>query len=329
MLLAADIGATKTILALFSPETGPCKPAFERELITLSFPDLETLIGSYLQETGTAVESASLGIAAPIHNNVATMINTPWVISEDRLTRALNLNRVHLLNDLEAIANAVVLLSGQDLFTLNPGAPVPNSPIAVLAPGTGLGEAFLIANGNRYRSLASEGGHADFAPSDALEIDLLQYLGKKFDHVSYERVCSGPGLYYIYEFLKHSGRAEEPDWLTHKLSAAEDPVPVIVSTGTDRTQGCTICEMCLDIFTAILGAEAGNLALKVLAKGGVYIAGGIPPRMLDVLSQGRFMQRFRNKGRESFIVEKIPVHVVLNNRAGLYGAAAYGLENLV
>ncbi len=329
MLLAADIGATKTILALFSSENGPFKPILEREIITLSYPDLETLIGSFLKDAGATVQSASLGIAAPVNNGVATMINMPWVVSEEHLRRKLGIGRVRLLNDLEAIANSVPRLRKDDVLTLNHGRSEPGCPIAVIAPGTGLGEAFLIPDGGRYHSQASEGGHADFAPSDDLEIDLLKHLGAKFDHVSYERVCSGPGLYNIYQFLKDSGRAEEPAWLAAELASADDPTPVIVTAGMDRAKKCLICEMSLNIFTAVLGSEAGNLALKILARGGVYVAGGIPPRIVDLLIQGRFMQRFQAKGRESFIVAEIPVHVVLSNRAGLYGAAVYGLEFLV
>lgn len=326
MLLAADIGATKTVLALYSPEGGPHAGLNEREVLTSDYPDLETLVSEFIQETGAAVESASLGIAAPIKDGRAVMINLPWVIEEGRLKEVLKLRVVRFLNDLEALANAVPLLHSRDLLTLNEGIPHPGSPVAVIAPGTGLGEAFLIWDGTGYRSYPSEGGHADFAPSNDLEIDLLRYLLTKFDHVSYERVCSGPGLYNIYSFLKASGRYEEPAWLAEELAAVEDPTPVIVAAGKGKP--CPICETTLDIFASVLGAEAGNLALKLLAANGVYVAGGIPPRIPDILKDGNFMRQFTNKGRESFIVKDIPVHIVLNNRAGLIGAAAYGLDHL-
>lgn len=329
MLLAADIGATKTILALYSREGGPRAPLNEREVLTSDYPDLETLLSEFIRQAAASVESACLGIAAPIKDGRAVMINLPWVIEEGRLKEVLKLRIVRFLNDLEALANAVPLLHSRDLLTLSEGIAHPGAPIGVLAPGTGLGEAFLIWDGTGYRSHPSEGGHADFAPSNDLEIDLLRYLLTKFDHVSYERVCSGPGLYNIYSFLKASGRYEEPAWLAEELAAVEDPTPVIVWAATEKAKPCPICEAAVDIFVSVLGAEAGNLALKVLALNGIYVAGGIPPRILDFLKNGKFMQLFKSKGRESFIVRDIPVHIVLNNRGCLIGAAAFGLDHLL
>jgi len=195
----------------------------------------------------------------------------------------------------------------------------------VIAPGTGLGEAFLASNGERYRAHPSEGGHASFAPNDDLQIELLRYLQKRIGHVSCERVCSGLGLPNIYAFLKDSGYAEEPDWLAAKLASAADPTPVIVTTALDAERSCELCLATLRTFVSILGAEASNLALKVLATGGVYIGGGIPPRILPVLQEPYFMRAFLNKGRFTDIVERMPVHVILNPKAALLGAASYGL----
>ena len=331
MLLAADIGATKTILAFFSSEQESYSPLYEREVTTAGYPDLDALVLSFLNETGLSIDRAVFGIAAPVKCGRAVMINMPWTVDEEHLKKTLCIERVHLLNDLEAIANSIPILRGNDLYTLNKGIPQPGAPMAVIAPGTGLGEAFLIADGKdaMYRGLPSEGGHVDFAPTDVLEMDLLNHLRKKYDHVSYERLCSGPGIHNIYEFLKKSLFIEEPGWLAEELARVDDPTPVIVHAAMDKKKRCRICEMALDIFTSILGSEAGNLALKVLAVNGVYIAGGISPRILDVLRTGNFMERFKQKGRESFIVEDIPVHVILNNRAGLLGAAAYGLGRIV
>ncbi len=194
-----------------------------------------------------------------------------------------------------------------------------------MAPGTGLGEAYLTWDGARYEPHASEGGHGDFGPNSGLEIDLLRYLHKRFGHVSVERVCSGVGIPNIYDFMRDSGYAEEPEWLREQLDAATDPTPVIVSAALDSSRPCELCTAVLDTFVSILGAEAGNMALKVLSSGGVYIAGGIPPRILPALRQRRFLAAFRSKGRLSYLLEEMPVHVVFNAKAGLWGAAHYGL----
>ena len=200
--------------------------------------------------------------------------------------------------------------------------PEPGAAIAVIAPGTGLGEGFLTWDGRGSHARASEGGHVEFGPANALQIELLRHLGEKFEHVSYERVCCGPGIFNIYDFLRQKSLAEVPEWLSKELAGVPDPTPVIVDAAMDPVKRCRICEMALDIFASILGAEAGNLALKVMATNGVYLAGGIPPRILKILENGKFMQSFRNKGRESFILSQIPVKVIMNTRAGLIGAAS-------
>jgi len=195
----------------------------------------------------------------------------------------------------------------------------------VIAPGTGLGEAFLVRE-ERYLAYPSEGGHADFGPNSDLEIGLLRSFQKKFGHVSYERICSGHGLPNIYTYLKESGYAEEPVWLAEQLAAIDDPTPGIVSAALDTYKPCKLCVTTLSVFVSTLGAEAGNLALKVLATGGVYLGGGIPPRIIPALATGQFMKSFTNKGRFSELVSRIPVHVILNPKAALIGAAFHGLE---
>jgi glucokinase len=228
-------------------------------------------------------------VAGPVVAGRATITNLPWVVDEEQLQAALNLSFVHLLNDLEAIAHAVPFLEPADLHTLNEGQPAPGGTIAVIAPGTGLGEAFLTWDGSRYCPHASEGGHTDFGPVNPLEVELLRYLQDRFEHVSYERICSGLGLPNIYAFLKDSGYADEPAWLAEELTAADDPTPVIVNAalhpayGGDEREGSELCVATLNTFVSILGAEAGNLALKVLASGGVYLGGGIPRRILPAL----------------------------------------------
>ncbi len=313
-------------MGVFSSEKGPRAPMAEATFRSGDYPNLETLVGDFLARLDVKVERAAFGVAGPVVAGRVKATNLPWVIDEKKLRAELKLSDVMLLNDLEAIAHAVPLLKPEDLHTLNKGEPVRGGAIGVVAPGTGLGEAFLCWDGSCYRSYSSEGGHADFAPTRPLEMDLLYYLQRRFEHVSYERVCSGLGLPNIYAYLKESGRAEEPDWLAEQLAGVDDPTPVIISSALDPEEVCELCVATLETFVSILGAEAGNLALKVLATGGVYLGGGIPPRILPALEHERFMNAFRSKGRLSELLAAIPVHVILNPKAALLGAAYRGLE---
>ncbi|RLB32198.1 MAG: glucokinase [Deltaproteobacteria bacterium] len=326
MLLAGDVGATKTNLGIYSVDGGPRKPFIESTLPSLRFSSLEELVSEFLSGASIEIERASFGVAGPVVGGRARITNLPWVIEEARLRKTIGIDSVTIMNDLEAIAYGVTLVDREDLHTLNKGTPVHRGAMAVIAPGTGLGEAFLIWEGKRYRACPSEGGHADFGPNSDLVIDLLRYLREKFGHVSLERVCSGQGLPNLYAYLKESGYAQEQDWLAEQLSAADDPTPVIVNTALSAERRCELCSTTLEIFISALGAEAGNLALKVMATGGVYLGGGIPPRILSLLDEGTFMERFRNKGRFSELVSKIPVHVICNPKIALMGAALYGLE---
>jgi len=326
MLLAGDIGGTKTRLAIYSPETGPRTPLVEATFPSGRYPSLETLVSDFLAQVDLKPERASFGVAGPVVAGQATITNLPWVMSETHLETALGLSPVRLLNDLAAIAQAVPWLESDDLYTLNEGQADPGGAIAVIAPGTGLGEGFLTWDGSRYRAHASEGGHTDFAPTNPLEVDLLRYLLDRLEHVSYERVCSGQGLPNIYAFLRDSGYAEEPAWLAEQLADADDPNPVIVNAAQGSGQQCELCVATLETFVSILGTEAGNMALNVLATGGVYLGGGIPPRILSALQGGRFMEAFRDKGRMSHLMVRIPIHVILNPKVALLGAACQGLE---
>ncbi len=326
MILAGDIGGTKTNLIIVSSETGPRHPLAEATFPSARYPSLEALVSEFLTQVNLKVEQASFGVAGPVVGRRATITNLPWVMDEASLAEALSLSSVHLLNDLAATAHAVPSLEPADLHTLNKGEPADGGTIAVVAPGTGLGEAYLTWDGTRYRGYASEGGHTDFAPTNPREVELLGYLLARYEHVSSERVCSGSGLANIYAYLKDVGHAGEPSWLAEQLAAAEDPTPVIVNVALDEDKPCELCVETLNTFVTILGAEAGNMALKVLATGGVYLGGGIPPRILSVLTKGEFMGAFRRKGRMSGLVSRIPVHVILNPRAALLGAACYGLD---
>jgi glucokinase len=326
MLLAGDIGGTKTDLAVFSSDRGLRSPLAEGTFPSASYDSLEALAGEFLEKVRLPIAGASFGVAGPVVAGRAKVTNLPWEIDVEHLRRALRVTRVHVINDLDAIAHAIPLLESGDLQTLSAGAPIRGGAIAVIAPGTGLGEAFLTWDGNKYQAHPSEGGHADFAPTNARELDMLRYLQERFDHVSYERVCSGRGLPNIYAYLKAMGDAEEPAWVTKQLDAAADPTPVIISAALGAPH-CALCEATLDMFVSILGAEAGNLALKVLATGGVYVAGGIPRRILPALKDGGFMPSFRRKGRFADLLDRVPVHIVVNPKVGLIGAASLGLEH--
>ena len=325
LLLAGDIGGTKTNLAVFSFEKGVRAPLAEATFPSNDYASLEAVAAEFLAQTGFTVERAAFGVAGPVIEGEATITNLPWVMSEQQLAETLDLFSVTLLNDLVAIANAVPLLEGEDVQTLHRGELSPGGAIAVVAPGTGLGEAYLTWDGSRYHAYASEGGHADFAPVNAIQVELLRYLQERRGHVSYESVCSGKGLPNIYDFLKESCYGEEPAWLADQLASADDRTPIIVKGALDQERSCDLCGITLDIFVSILGAEAGNMALKVLASGGVYLGGGIPPRILPALDQD-FMEAFWNKGRFSHLLSQIPVHVILNSKAALLGAACFGFD---
>ncbi len=325
LLLAGDLGGTKTNLAIFSAEAGLRAPLAEATFPSGRYLNLETLVSEFLAQVETNVDRASFGVAGPVVDGQATITNLPWIMNERQLAATLNLSSAHLLNDLEAIAYAVPFLEPADLHTLKEGVSAPGGTIAVVAPGTGLGEAYLTWEGTRYRAHASEGGHVDFAPTNTLEMDMLRHLQERFSHVSYERVCSGKGLPNIYAYFKDNGYAEEPVWLTEQLAQAKDPVPVIVNNALDQDKPCELCVATLNTFVSILGAEAGNMALKVMARGGVYLGGGIPPRILPALEHGQFIKAFMRKGRFSEFLSGIPVYVILNPRAALLGAACYGL----
>jgi glucokinase len=328
MLLAGDIGGTKTNLAIYPPEPPLGEPVAEKTLPSAHYQNLESLVREFLSEVNLEVDRAAFGIAGPVVGGRVTTTNLPWEVDGEHLQKVLNLSSVHLLNDLEAIAEAIPHMKRRDLHILNQGRAVPGGSIALIAPGTGLGEAFLTWDGSRYRAHPSEGGHVGFAPASRLETELLHYLRDRhhFDHVSYERVCSGLGIPTIYAFLKDRGHAEEPAWLAEQLLAETDRTPVIVNAALDRERTCELCVATLNMFVSILGAEAGNLALKVLATGGVFVGGGIPPRILPQLENGRFMEAFVRKGRMSGLLARMPVKAILNPKAALLGAAFRGLE---
>jgi glucokinase len=320
LVLAGDIGGTKTNLAIFSREKGLHDPIAENTFVSANYPDLETMAKEFLAKTELRVDRAAFGVAGPVIAGAARITNLPWVMEEEKLRAALSIESVKLLNDLESIANAVPSLEAGDVSALNEIPPAPQGPIGVIAPGTGLGVAFLVWTKDGYTAYPSEGGHVDFAPGNELETDLLHYLQRKFGRASYERVISGIGIPNIYAFLRDGFYVPESLWVAEQIAGAHDPTPVIVTNAMTETPD-PLCAKVMEIFSSVLAAKAGNLGLVVMATGGVYLGGGIPPRILPLLQRDAFMSTFRYKGRLSSLMEQIPVRVILNTKSGLLGAA--------
>ncbi len=325
LLLAGDIGGTKTALAIYTRERGPRAPVAQQTFSSKEYASMEAIVREFLTDKNWRVARACVDVAGPVVAQRTQVTNLPWEVDARALSETLGNAPVFLLNDLEAIANAIPFLEPADWETLNAGKPVERGALAVIAPGTGLGEAFLTWGGGRYRAHASEGGHVDFAPTTAQEIDLLRYLWEQMDHVSYERIAAGIGLPNVYAFLKDRQGMHEPDWLRESLAATNDPTRIIIQHALENQ--VEICVATLKLFVAILGSEAGNLTLKIMATGGVYLGGGIPPRILEYLRAETFLRRFTRKGRFTELLRSVPVRVILNPDAALIGAACYGLEN--
>lgn len=322
MLLAGDIGGTKTVLALFTEDIGPRYPLQKQVFPSKSFSSLEGIIHTYLQDKNVEISHAAFGVAGPVVRERAEITNLPWILDERLLERAFGLERVHLINDLQAVATAIPILENEDIVTLHAGSPEPGGTIGVIAPGTGLGQAYLVWQGERYQAFPSEGGHADFAPDGPLQVELLSYLLERYEHVSYERVCSGMGIPNLYAFLQESGRYPEPAWLRERIAAATDPTPLIVRAA--QQERAAIASATLELFVNILAREAGNLALKLLATGGIYLGGGIPPRILEQLQAEAFIAQFQDKGRFRPLLQQVSLQVITNAEAALLGAAQDG-----
>ncbi len=338
MILAGDIGGTKTNLALYEWVDRRVEPVRLESFPSADFSSLEQILdefltppkGSRADETGgrekeqgpsspLTVSAACFGVAGPVIDNRSRTTNLPWVVDGVTIAERLHIPRVRLVNDLEATGYGLLLLRPDETEVLNPGAPPKKKQaLALIAAGTGLGEAILFWNGASYQPMPSEGGHADFAPNNDGEIELLRYLRGHYLHVSYERVLSGPGLQAIYEFLRDT-KKNEPTWLAEKIKAG---VPAAEIAGAGLKGQAEIAKQTLDFFASIYGAEAGNLALKALALDGVYIGGGIAPKLITKLKDGTFMQAFANKGRYKRLMGTIPVKVIMNQRTALLGAAS-------
>jgi glucokinase len=328
MLLAGDVGGTKTILAQYEKSTEGLERVRERIFPSADYASLDEIVAEFLLDQSVPLEAACFGVAGPVIDGCSRITNLPWVIDERSLAATMGVARVKLLNDLQAMALGLLRLGPEEWVELNPHAEPATGNRAVLAAGTGLGEAILYWDGLNYHPLATEGGHADFAPNDPLEEGLLAYLRQKFGgHVSYERILSGPGIVNVYEYLRQSGHAPETPEFAAVLAAADDPAREISRYGLE--DGDALARASLRLFARIYGAEAGNLALKCMARGGVLIGGGIAPKILPALTDGAFMEGFCDKGRFSGFMSTIPVRVALNPSTGLLGAADYAARCLL
>jgi glucokinase len=318
MILAGDIGGTNTRLAYFQPQNGHLRLISERIFPSREHKEFGEIVTQFVEESGTRPEAACFGIAGPVRNGRVDATNLPWVIEQSRLATQIHLPATLLINDLEASAWGIGEMSGEDLVPLNKVSDTAVGNQAVIAPGTGLGEAGLFWNGSHHEVFACEGGHTDFGPQSDLQIELLRYLRNRFGHVSYERVVSGPGLVNVYEFLRdHGGEKESPE-LAAEIKKGDEAAAISRAAVAGSSP---LAEKALDLWIEVYGAEASNLALKTMATGGLFLAGGITPKILAKLKGPAFMQAFLNKGRLRPLVESMPVQVVTNDKAGLLGAA--------
>ena len=318
LILAGDVGGTNTRLGLFEVTRGRFYLLSEKNYLSKEYKGLENILRDFLKNR-RGIASACFGVAGPVTEEVIIATNLPWWIDIQSLQKVLSLKKVEVINDLVANAYGISVLKKGDFQTLNAGKAKKGNQ-ALISAGTGLGEAILFWDGKQHVPSPSEGGHAEFGPRNHLEMELFNYLSDRFDHVSYERILSGEGLFHIYQFLKGSKRfGHEPSSLSEKMKG-EDPAHVISETA--RLKKNRLCGKALDLFTSIYGAAAGNLALQVMAVGGVYIGGGIAPKIIWKLKEGTFMKAFRDKGRLSRIVSQIPVRVIMNERTALFGAAS-------
>lgn len=322
MILAGDIGGTKTHLALF-PEKEPRNWIVDTKYRSGEHENLRNIVEAFLADhRDHEVVRACFGIAGPIQDRKCKATNLPWVVDAGLIEELTGIEQVDLINDLEANAFGINVLDEDEFYVLNEGKPHEGNA-ALISAGTGLGEAGMFFDGQRLHPFACEGGHCSFAPESDLEIKMLRYLQKRYDHVSFERILSGPGVYQIYQFLIDEGYEKEKEEVK-KAFETSDPPRVITEMG--MRSACLACSRTLEMFVSIYGSEAANLALKMLAVGGVYIGGGIAPKILNELKEGNFMKRFIQKGRFTSLLLGIPVKVVLNEHTALLGAAYYARE---
>jgi len=320
VILAGDIGGTTTRLAWFDASGGRLQLTSAHDYPSRDYAGLDAIAREFVGTDGHPIDHAAFGIAGPVRAGRVATTNLPWTVDAGKLSAALGVAAVSLLNDVEANVYGIAALPPGDFAVLNAGDVNACGNVAVIAAGTGLGEAGAVRDGGRLVPFACEGGHADFAPRDPLEMELLEHLRQRFGHVSWERVVSGPGLCNIYAFLRDSGRGTELPWVRERMHEGDAAAAIAQAAIAGQ---CELCRQALERFVSLYAAEAGNLALKVMAVGGVYLGGGIAPKILDALTGPAFMRAFPAKGRMQALLEAMPVRVVLNDHAALLGVARY------
>ncbi len=323
MILAGDIGATRTRLAAFETEGNRLQCVVEKIYMSQEHGGLSEILAQFIRGEGIGVHSACLGVAGPVRSGRSKISNLPWIIDSRELAKQLKLNSVGLLNDLEAYAYGIDALDSKDFITLSEGSEDADGNRAVISARTGLGVAGLYWDGFRHHPFACEGGHADFAPRNGLQTELLTYLQNKYGRVSCERVLSGPGIKNIYDFLRNSHKADEPDWLSDQLKATHD-APALISQLAQEGKA-PICEQTMSLFVSVFGAETGNCALHYMSTGGIFIGGSIAAKNVACMQDPVFMQSFLDKGRMEALLKDMPVKIILNDDCGLIGAARYTL----
>jgi glucokinase len=337
IVLAGDVGGTKTLLRLTNTEDSigdyPPSPLFEASYASSNYEHLTVIVQKFLSAAEASLgylpqpQTACFGIAGPVIDRTSELTNLGWSLQEDRLAEVLGIGRVVLINDFTAVGYGIEGLALRDLYTIQAGEPQPQAPIGLIGAGTGLGEGFLVWDSGGYKVYSSEGGHTDFAPRDRLEIDLLQYLLQRHEHVSVERVVSGQGIVSIYQFLRDRQFATDEigldkivrDW--EQGNSKVNPAAAISQAGIEKSDRLAVQTMLM--FLRAYGAEVGNLALKLLPYGGLYIAGGVAAKILPLMQHGEFIEAFQQKGRMRSILQKIPLHLILNPEVGLIGSVLY------
>jgi glucokinase len=319
-VLAGDIGGTNTRLAVVNVSDPQPRIELKTNYPSQEYSSLDLVLAAFSETHQHPLQAACLGVAGPVHGQTASITNLPWQLETGEIAAQLNLEKVSLLNDLEATAWGLRTLQDSDLYTLQTGASPSSGNAAIIAAGTGLGQTGLYFDGLQHQPFACEGGHTDFSPQTELDMALLRHLLKKYDHVSWERVVSGDGLVNIHTFLCELRQSAAPDWLQQWMREGDAAAAISSAAQQGRDP---VCAEALDLFVHLYGVEAGNLALKLMATGGLYIAGGIAPKILEQLKDGRFIQAFHAKGRMRTILERIPVSVVLNDDTALQGAAVF------
>lgn len=323
MILSGEIGATRTRLAAFETEGNSLHRVVEKLYLSQEHSGLSGIITDFIRTEGIPVQSACFGVAGPVKRGRSKISNLPWTIDARELAKQLKLNTVGLINDLEAYAYGIDALDSKDFITLNEGSEDEEGNRAVISARTGLGMAGLYWDGFRHHPFACEGGHADFAPTRGLEMELLAYLQKKYGRVSCERILSGPGIKNIYDFLRDTNKQDEPQWLKEQMAAAPDPPALISQLALEGR--ATICDQTLSLFVSIYGAETGNCALNFLSTGGIFLGGSIAAKIVPKMKDPIFMQSFLDKGRMEQLLKEMPVKIVLNDDSGIIGAARYTL----